>query len=165
MTSLSNKGNFTNHARSGNIDANWRKAVDNKKTTFKGNYSVVESRMYEKVTSLDVDTRQEYAKSLVAHHLGSSKQGIQLKLHKQTQTSTALDEVYYVKIFKRSWGKVSIRVQRTFKGTDLYFVLQKRVTGKKGGGLGTYRNSVVDPTVTKQQRNRERVRKSLRHKK
>lgn len=163
MTEFANKGNFKNHARSGNINTDWRKGNEARKTSFKSNYKVVESHLYEKVTSLDVETRQEYAKSLIARHLNTNKKYINIRLHKQSQTSTALDEVYYVKVLKKSWGKISIRVQRTFRGTDLYFILQRKAQAQgQGMQLGTVTDK-AKPAMTARQQNRINSRMSKRH--
>lgn len=114
-------------------------AIANHKKSTKGSYYVQFTKMYQSVSEKDVELRLKYAKDLLSDHLAIPVEMIVLKPKgKGTQTLTALDTVYYVKIGSITVGKVSIRVQRLWKGINLLFVYQQRQQAikpvKKGVG-------------------------------
>jgi len=116
-----------------------KEAIANHKKNTKGNYYIQFTKSYNGVSEKDVELKLKYAKDLLSDHLAVSTDFIVLKPKgKGTQTLTALDTVYYVKVGSITYGKVSIRVQRLWKGINLLFVYQQRQQAikpvKKGAG-------------------------------
>lgn len=101
--------------------------------SLKGHYRIAFTQVYEGMTEKDIELRQTYAKDLVAGYVGVPIDMIHLRPKKKTgeQTLTALDEVYYVKVGQDNYGKLSIRTQRLWKGSNLIFVFQEKKNAYK----------------------------------
>lgn len=127
----------------------------------KGHYYIVETKAYAGVSKKDIELRKVYAKSLVSQVLhtpigtirltdkGSSKVGL-----------TTLDEVYIIRRGVDIIGKVSIRVQTTFKGNHLIIVVsEKRIKPKE-----TKRNTDSMRGYTKKTKTQKQRRANLNRK-
>ncbi|AHZ09924.1 hypothetical protein FP76_gp170 [Bacillus phage Evoli] len=102
-----------------------------KKTTGKFRPSFVE--MYDNVTEKDIALKETYALDLISKHMNTPREMIQLegKRNGEVVTLTCLDEVFYVKIGTSVIGKLSIRVQRSYKSRSLLYIFQERVLKDK----------------------------------
>lgn len=92
----------------------------------KGYYRLAFVETYNKMTTRDVEIRQEYAKDLISIYARVPKDMIVFRKKSSKTSLTSLDEVFYVKIGKSTVGKMSIRVQRTFREATLAFVFQEK---------------------------------------
>jgi hypothetical protein len=108
------------------INSNGADAYKKARQSTKGHYRVEFTRTYEDMTDRDIDLRKVYGKDLVASNVGVPTDMITLVSKKKTgeQTLTSLDEVFYVKVGKDNYGKLSIRTQRLRKSSMLIFVFQ-----------------------------------------
>lgn len=100
--------------------------IKKQRQTNLGYYRLGIVETYNKMTSRDIDIRQEYAKDLIGRYIGAPKDLITFRKKSTTQTALSLDEVFYVKIGKETVGKVSIRVQRLFSSSNLTFIYQEK---------------------------------------
>lgn len=115
------------------INDNGADAYKRSRQSNKGHYRVEFTQVYENMTEKDVDLREVYGKDLVAGNIGVPADMITLVSKKKTgeQTLTALDEVFYVKVGKDNYGKLSIRTQRLRKAAMLIFIFQAKKTAPK----------------------------------
>lgn len=99
----------------------------------KGHYRVEFTQVFERVTDKDIELREVYGKDLVSGNIGVPVEMITLQPKRKTgeQTLTALDEVFYVKVGKDIYGKLSIRTQRLWKSSNLIFVFQAKKNAPK----------------------------------
>lgn len=117
--------NYTNFG-TGDYSIDGSKGVEARNKRFGKHYKVIASLSFSNISEQEIDLRESYAKSLVSNRCGIPLRQVYLELNSTTQTSTSLNEVYLIRNGKNSFGKVSVRVQRTFRGNDLYFVIQKK---------------------------------------
>jgi len=117
-------------AQGGGVNDNGRNAMNNAKKSTKGHYRIAFSKLYERVSEKDVELRKKYAMDLISKEVAVPVDLITLKARKSTgeQTVTALDEVFYVKVGSITYGKISIRTQRHWKGVNLLFIFQTKGT-------------------------------------
>lgn len=115
------------------INSNGKDAYKRSKQSTKGHYKLEFIETYDKITEKDIELRKVYGIDLVSANVGVPTDMIRLKAKKKTgdQTLTSLDEVYYVKVGKDTYGKLSIRTQRLWKSNMLIFVFQKKKTAPK----------------------------------
>lgn len=109
---------------------NGRKGVNTFKNSNKGYYHVAFTDRYNKVTERDIELKESYARDSISKYANIPRDLINLQEKKSTQTTTALDTVYYVKVGQTTLGKVSIRVQRLFTHTNLLIIFQEKRTNK-----------------------------------
>lgn len=91
-----------------------------------GYYVVKFVERMARVSSKEIELRQDYATQFIAVYLHTDPKLIRLKLKKQTQTLTTVDDVYYVSIGKVILGKISISTQRAFQWASLIFIYQEK---------------------------------------
>ncbi len=92
----------------------------------KGYYRLAFVESYNKMTTRDVEIRQEYAKDLIANYAKVPKDMVVFRKKSSKTSIVSLDEVFYVRIGKSTVGKISIRVQRTFSEATLSFIFQEK---------------------------------------
>jgi hypothetical protein len=98
-----------------------------RKKSTKGSYYIKFTKVYQSVSEKDIELKEKYAKDLLSDELVTPVEFIKLKRKgKDKQTLTALDSVHYVVIGSITVGKVSIRVQRLWKGINLIIIYQQR---------------------------------------
>lgn len=95
-----------------------------------GHYRIEFTQVYERMTEKDLSLRKTYGIDLIASNVGVPADMITLVSKKKSGelTLTSLDEVYYVKVGKDNYGKLSIRTQRLWKSATLIFVFQVKKT-------------------------------------
>jgi hypothetical protein len=108
------------------LNENGQDAYKKSRQSNKGHYRIEFTEVFEKMTEKDVELRRKYGTDLVAANVGVPADMITLKAKKSSgeQTLTSRDEVFYVKVGKDNYGKLSIRTQRLWKSTTLIFVFQ-----------------------------------------
>ena len=100
--------------------------IKKERQTNKGHYKLAFIEPFSGVTNRDVEIKQEYAKDLISKYVGYPKDMIKFRKKSAKQTVLSLDEVFYVKIGLETVGKVSIRVQRTFKANNMTIIYQEK---------------------------------------
>jgi hypothetical protein len=145
------------------INENGKDAYKKSRQSLRGHYTVSFTKTYDKVTERDIELRRDYAKDLVAQDIGVPVDMITLKARtdKGKQTLTALDEVFYVKVGKDTYGKVSIRTQRLLTSRILIFVFQVKKNAPKPPQKPYSRNKGFKRKTTSQKS--ETNRKSYRN--
>ena len=115
------------------ISNNGKDAYRKSKQSTKGTYRVEFTKMYEGVSEKDIELRKTYGKDLISLNVGVPADMITLRTKKDNsnQTVTALDEVFYVKVGKDNYGKLSIRTQRLRRSNLLIFVFQVKKNAPK----------------------------------
>ncbi|AMQ66658.1 hypothetical protein BH753_gp176 [Bacillus phage Shbh1] len=111
-----------------------RDAYSQARKSLKGHYRVAFTRTYERMTEKDIELRSTYGKDLISAYVGVPTDMITLKKKRTTTdhvTLTSLDEVYYVKVGKDTYGKLSVRTQRLWKNNLLIFVYQEKKVAPK----------------------------------
>ncbi|ALA07712.1 hypothetical protein PBC6_120 [Bacillus phage PBC6] len=116
-----------------NINSNGADAFKKSRQSTKGHYRVAFTNIFEKMTERDISLKYTYGKDLLSSYLSVPVDMISLKPKRSavTQTLTALDEVFYVKVGKEIYGKLSIRVQRLRKNNLLIFIFQDKKAALK----------------------------------
>lgn len=110
--------------------------------SYKGYYVLAFTEAFDGITEKDVGIRLEYGTDLISRYLGVKKDLVYYRKKSSKTTKVSLDEVYYVKLGSASVGKLSIRVQRTFRGINLLFLYQeKRIRDAKKGDRGRNRSN------------------------
>lgn len=144
------------------INENGVDAYKRARQSNKGHYRVEFTNVYEKMTDRDIELRKVYGKDLIAGSVGVPADMITLVSKKKTgeQTLTALDEVYYVKVGKDNYGKLSIRTQRLWKSVTLIFVFQVKKVALKSPQKAYSRSAGYKRRTTSQKS--EASRKSYR---
>ncbi|AMW63130.1 hypothetical protein SAGEFAYGE_210 [Bacillus phage SageFayge] len=124
------------------LNDNGRNAMQGVLKKTSGNYRVEFIEEFKNVTERNVELKEKYALELVAKHTGTSIDIIRLvpKRNGEVVTLTCLDSVYYVKIGTTILGKVSIRVQRTFRGRSIMIVYKTKVLKESGERKAYTRN-------------------------
>lgn len=129
---------MANRVNQGLSTGNWRTDFSKlgteaalKGMSSKATYLIQTSREYRDVTDSDIDLRRKYGKSLVSNYTGTDKKFIRMDKKISTQGLTTLNEVYYIYLAGRSYGKLAISIQRTFRGNTMTFILTKKVRGDK----------------------------------
>lgn len=112
---------------------NWRtdysklgREASRKNLNSKSRYSIQTSREYRNLTEADVELRRKYGLSLIANYTNTEKKLIRMDKKITNQTLTSLNEVYYVYMSGKAYGKLAINVQRTYRGTTITFILMKK---------------------------------------
>jgi hypothetical protein len=145
------------------INENGADAYKKSRQSNKGHYRVEFSQMYENMTERDIELRHTYGRDLVALNVGVPADMITLRKKKQggEQTLTSRDEVFYVKVGKDNYGKLSIRTQRLWKTTALMFVFQVKKSAVKPPVKAYSRSKGFKKQTTSQrsQNNRQSYRK------
>jgi hypothetical protein len=144
------------------LNENGKDAYKKSKQSERGHYRIQFTKMFNPVSEKDIELRKVYAKDLIAEDVGVPADMITLKAKKSsgTQTLTSRDEVFYVKVGKDNYGKISIRTQRLWKVNILIFVFQVKTTAIKPPQKAFSRN-VGFKQRTKSQKS-EASRKSYR---
>lgn len=124
------------------VNENGKNAYKKSLSSTKGHYRVEFTRVYEGLSEKDVELRKVYGTDLVSQYAGIPTDMLTLKMKKSTgeQTLTARDEVYYIRVGKDIYGKLSIRTQRLLKGNMLVFVLQVKKNAIKSPQKAFSRN-------------------------
>lgn len=145
------------------LNENGKEAYKKSKQSAKGHYRVEFTNVYEGMTEKDIELRRVYGIDLVAANVGVPADMITLKAKKSTgeQTLTARDEVFYVKVGKDNYGKLSIRTQRLWKSTILIFIFQVKKNSIKPPQKAYSRTKGFKKQTTSQQS--EANRKSYRN--
>lgn len=89
-----------------------RKANERRSKSTKGYYSMAFTEPFERLTTRDIDIRQEYAKDAVARFYGIHKNYVKLRNKSTKPSGINLDEVFYIYVGQHPVGKLSIRVTR-----------------------------------------------------
>ena len=116
---ISNSNNLTAIGTAG-------KGEQTKRHGTKGFYRVIFVQTMDNVTEKDVDLKLDYAREFIYTEIGIPRDFIKFQLKDQTQTMTSLDTVHYVRRGKEIMGKISIKVMRIGKRTQMYFIFQQR---------------------------------------
>jgi|SRR5699024_5288220 len=105
-----------------------KEAFDISKKSTLGHYRVEFTNCIYKATERDIQLRRKYGIDLISNYVGVPIDMINLKdkTKEAKQTLTSVDEVFYVKVGKDNYGKLSIRTQRTWRGVTLVFVFQAK---------------------------------------
>lgn len=90
-------------------------------------YKIAFVKVYNNVTSKDLDLQRKYAMNLVTDFLNIKEQYLTIKQHKKTEDILHTDRVYYIRKGKKLLGKCSIREQRTFTKTNLIIIFRYRI--------------------------------------
>lgn len=101
-----------------------------KRLDSKSTYIIETSREYRDVTEADIELRAKYGKSLVSNYTSTDKKLIRITKKESNQTLTMLNEVYYVYLGGKAYGKLAISIQRTFRGNSMTFILSRKKKGK-----------------------------------
>lgn len=89
-------------------------------------YKIAFVKVYNNVTSKDLELQRKYALNLVTDFLNIKEQYLTVKQHKKTEDILHTDRVYYIRKGKKLLGKCSIREQRTFTKTNLIIIFRYR---------------------------------------
>lgn len=129
-----------------------REAHKVSKQGVKGIYRIEFTQTYMGVSEKDVDLRLVYGKDLVAGNVGVPSDMITLRAKKDSsnQTLTALDEVFYVRVGKDNYGKLSIRTQRMRRSIMLIFIFQVKKNAIKPPQKSFSRTNSFNKTSTSQ---------------
>lgn len=92
----------------------------------KGYYKLAFVETFDKMTERDIEVRQEYAKDLISTYMKVPKDLVSFRKKSSKTGIASLDEVFYVKVGTNTVGKISIRIQRTFKEATLGIVYQEK---------------------------------------
>lgn len=135
------KGNMKGGFSTGSFESSKTLSKRHKETYDKAfmkglKYQIVTTREYKGVTDADVDLRMKYAKSLISNATGTDKKLITFQKKSDVQTLTSVNEVYYVRLGGKSYGKLSIRIQFLKRGNDIYFILRRKAGLKPHGEQG-----------------------------
>ena len=99
-----------------------KEAAERRSKSTKGYYSMAFTEPFDRLTTRDIDIRQEYAMDAVARYYGIHKNYVHLRNKSSKPTGINLDEVFYVYVGQHPVGKMSIRVTR-FSETNNRMVL------------------------------------------
>lgn len=140
------------------INDNGKDAYKKSLSSTKGHYRVEFTRVFEGLSEKDVELRKVYGTDLVSQYAGIPADMLTLHLKKSTgeQTLTSKDEVYYIKVGKDIYGKLSIRTQRLLKGNMLVFVLQAKKNAVKSPQKAFSRSKGFKKKTTSQKRQTSR---------
>lgn len=131
------RGHSARNTHKSSVIDNGKNAIENRKRSKSGTYKADFVEMYDKVTEKDVDLKYTYALDLLSKHLGVRREVVKLdeKRAKEIIGTTYLDEVFYVYVGSTVAGKISIRVQRSWKSITLLFIFQtKQVINQTSNG-------------------------------
>lgn len=147
------------------LNENGKDAYKKSRQSNKGHYRIEFTQVYDKMTEKDIELRKTYGVDLVAANVGVPADMITLKAKKQIgeQSLTCRDEVFYVKVGKDNYGKLSIRTQRLWKTTTLIFIFQVKKNAIKPPQKPYSRKASFKPQSTSQKA--EANRRSYRNRK
>ena len=94
-------------------------------------YRLLFTKQFNNVTITDVKLQKTYGLNLISKAIGVREDILSLKQKHKKQDIAHTDRLYYVHQGKKLIGKLSIREQRTFKGTHLIFIF--KIKKHKGG--------------------------------
>lgn len=154
----------------GNLDGNlyglggYKNNTQKEWESRKGYYRLAFVESFNKMTDRDIDIRQEYAKDLIATYARVPKDMVVFRKKSSKTSLVSLDEVFYVKLGKSTVGKISIRVQRTFKEATLSFIFQEKrirdVAKNHEKGIRGYAGKSKSDKRQANRRNRKNKKKS-----
>ena len=94
-------------------------------------YKLLFTKQFNNVTITDVKLQKTYGLNLISKALGVREEMLSLKQKYKKHDIAHTDRLYYVHQGKKLIGKLSIREQRTFRGTHLIYVF--KIKKHKGG--------------------------------
>lgn len=147
---------------SGRLHSDYKAGLKAQREGVKGKYRVAFVRTFEGLTSLEIDMRMDYARSMIAEHIKCDIPAmINFRRHKLSEkvNLTSKDEMSYVKQGTKTIGKVNIRTQRGFKGYTLIVVYQEKYTPPTQSHLKLGSLTKMSPTEQKIKNRKARTKR------